>query len=126
MTFDTTTPDWLELDRRARLASLHPDADRAAAAAGGARRRRLAAARRRPAHPRRHLVVVGELHGHDHPRLNAALRDAGGRLEQVIFAGFTHEPAARLAARARRRSLPAGLPARLLLRRRLDGGRGRD
>ncbi len=39
------------------------------------------------------------LHGHNHPRLNRALRVQAERLEQVIFAGFTHEPAARLAGR---------------------------
>lgn len=39
------------------------------------------------------------IHGHNHPRLNRALREQAERLAQVIFAGFTHEPAARLAAR---------------------------
>lgn len=39
------------------------------------------------------------LHGHNHPRLNRALREQVGKLEQVVFAGFTHEPAARLAER---------------------------
>ncbi len=38
------------------------------------------------------------LFGHNHPRLNAALAAQAAELEQVIFAGFTHEPAARLAA----------------------------
>lgn len=38
------------------------------------------------------------LFGHNHPRLNAALAAQAADLEQVIFAGFTHEPAARLAA----------------------------
>ncbi len=38
------------------------------------------------------------LFGHNHPRLNAALAAQAACLEQVIFAGFTHEPAARLAA----------------------------
>lgn len=38
------------------------------------------------------------IHGHSHPRLNQALADQAGRLEHVIFAGFTHEPASRLAA----------------------------
>jgi len=36
------------------------------------------------------------LHGHNHPRLNRALRDQAERFAQIIFAGFTHEPAARL------------------------------
>lgn len=38
------------------------------------------------------------LFGHNHPRLNIALAVQAAELEQVIFAGFTHEPAARLAA----------------------------
>lgn len=38
------------------------------------------------------------LFGHNHPHLNAALTAQAAELEQVIFAGFTHEPAARLAA----------------------------
>ncbi len=37
------------------------------------------------------------LFGHANPRINAALRDQLDRLEHVIFAGFTHEPAVRLA-----------------------------
>jgi adenosylmethionine-8-amino-7-oxononanoate aminotransferase len=36
------------------------------------------------------------LFGHANPRINAAVRDQLNRLEQVIFAGFTHEPAVRL------------------------------
>ena len=48
------------------------------------------------------------IHGHSHPRLAAALARQAETLEQVIFAGFTHEPAARLAAR-----LAATTPARL-------------
>ena len=36
-------------------------------------------------------------HGHSHPYLNEALRKQAETLEHVIFAGFTHEPAARLA-----------------------------
>ncbi|MFQ5928413.1 MAG: adenosylmethionine--8-amino-7-oxononanoate transaminase [Acidobacteriota bacterium] len=38
------------------------------------------------------------IHGHNHPRLNRALQEQIGKLAQVIFAGFTHEPAVRLAA----------------------------
>ena len=38
------------------------------------------------------------VHGHSHPRMNRALAEQAAKLEQVIFAGFTHEPAARLAA----------------------------
>jgi adenosylmethionine-8-amino-7-oxononanoate aminotransferase len=36
------------------------------------------------------------LFGHANPRINAALHDQLNRLEHVIFAGFTHEPAIRL------------------------------
>ena len=39
------------------------------------------------------------LHGHAHPAIAAAIAEQAGRLEQVIFADFTHAPAARLAAR---------------------------
>jgi adenosylmethionine-8-amino-7-oxononanoate aminotransferase len=37
--------------------------------------------------------------GHSHPRLNAALARQCERMQQVIFAGTTNEPGARLAAR---------------------------
>ena len=36
-------------------------------------------------------------HGHGHPRIVAAIERQAGRLDQVIFAGFTHEPAETLA-----------------------------
>lgn len=39
------------------------------------------------------------VHGHNHPRINAAIRSQIGRLEQVHFAGTTHEGAIRLAKR---------------------------
>lgn len=48
------------------------------------------------------------IHGHSHPRLNRALAEQAGRLEHVLFAGFTHEPAARLAEELVRRA-PRGL-----------------
>jgi len=37
------------------------------------------------------------LFGHANPRSNAAVVEQLGRLEHAIFAGFTHEPALRLA-----------------------------
>ena len=37
-------------------------------------------------------------HGHCHPRIMAAIADQAGRLDQIIFAGWTHEPAETLAA----------------------------
>jgi adenosylmethionine---8-amino-7-oxononanoate aminotransferase len=47
-------------------------------------------------------------HGHNHPRIIAAIRDQAERLDQVIFAGWTHEPAERVAA-----GLRALMPAEL-------------
>ena len=38
-------------------------------------------------------------HGHRHPHIVQAIKDQVDRLDQVIFAGFTHEPAERLARR---------------------------
>jgi adenosylmethionine-8-amino-7-oxononanoate aminotransferase len=37
------------------------------------------------------------LHGHSHPRIAKAIADQAHKLEHVIFAGFTHEPAIQLA-----------------------------
>lgn len=39
------------------------------------------------------------IHGHSHPRLNEALAKQAAQLEHVMFAGFTHRPAAELADR---------------------------
>jgi len=36
-------------------------------------------------------------HGHCHPRIVAAIAEQTGRLDQLIFAGWTHEPAEQLA-----------------------------
>jgi adenosylmethionine-8-amino-7-oxononanoate aminotransferase len=47
-------------------------------------------------------------HGHAHPAIAAAVAEQAARLEQVIFAGFTHAPAARLAGRLSA-LLPEGL-----------------
>ena len=41
------------------------------------------------------------LHGHGHPKLMAALERQGAKLDHVMFAGFTHEPALELVARLR-------------------------
>jgi adenosylmethionine-8-amino-7-oxononanoate aminotransferase len=38
-------------------------------------------------------------HGHGHPRIAAAIAAQATRLDQIIFAGFTHAPAERLAAK---------------------------
>ncbi|MEX1256933.1 MAG: adenosylmethionine--8-amino-7-oxononanoate transaminase [Gemmatimonadota bacterium] len=48
------------------------------------------------------------LHGHARPEIAAAIAAQARALEQVIFAGFTHEPGARLAAELVER-LPPGL-----------------
>jgi adenosylmethionine-8-amino-7-oxononanoate aminotransferase len=37
-------------------------------------------------------------HGHGHPRIMAAIREQSEKLDQLIFAGWTHEPAETLAA----------------------------
>ena len=48
------------------------------------------------------------LHGHAHPAIAAAIAEQARKLEHVIFAGFTHEPAEQLAA-----MLARIVPARL-------------
>jgi adenosylmethionine-8-amino-7-oxononanoate aminotransferase len=48
------------------------------------------------------------IHGHSHPRLNQAIAEQAKKLEHVIFAGATHEPAVDLAERLVG-ILPAGL-----------------
>ncbi|MCD8562700.1 MAG: adenosylmethionine--8-amino-7-oxononanoate transaminase [Alphaproteobacteria bacterium] len=51
-------------------------------------------------------------HGHCHPKIVEAVREQAGKLEQVIFAGFTHDPAENLAAKLlerTRRTLGEGL-----------------
>ncbi|GAA3695116.1 adenosylmethionine--8-amino-7-oxononanoate transaminase [Sphingomonas cynarae] len=47
-------------------------------------------------------------HGHRHPRIVAAMREQAERLDQIIFAGWTHEPAEELA-----RGLRAIMPEQL-------------
>lgn len=39
------------------------------------------------------------LHGHNHPYINQKVKEQLSKFEHVIFAGFTHEPAVRLAER---------------------------
>lgn len=46
------------------------------------------------------------LHGHGHPKLMAALERQSGKLDHVIFAGFTHEPAIELVTRLRPKLTP--------------------
>lgn len=47
-------------------------------------------------------------HGHNHPRIVEAIREQAQRLDQVIFAGWTHEPAEEL-ARGLRAIMPEAL-----------------
>ena len=47
-------------------------------------------------------------HGHCHPRIVEAIREQAGKLDQLIFAGWTHEPAEAVAA-GLREILPAEL-----------------
>ena len=47
-------------------------------------------------------------HGHAHPRIMAAIADQATRLDQIIFAGWTHEPAEML-ARGLREIMPPSL-----------------
>lgn len=47
-------------------------------------------------------------HGHCHPRIMAAIADQTSRLDQIIFAGWTHEPAETL-ARGLRAIMPPSL-----------------
>ena len=47
-------------------------------------------------------------HGHCHPRIMAAISEQAGKLDQLIFSGWTHEPAEQLA-----RELCAMMPDRL-------------
>lgn len=39
------------------------------------------------------------IHGHNHPHINQKITQQLNQLEQVIFAGFTHQPAIELAER---------------------------
>src|SRR5207237_8964112 len=47
------------------------------------------------------------LHGHANPRIAAAIAEQARKMEHVILAGFTHEPAERLASRLRKWVAPA-------------------
>ncbi len=47
-------------------------------------------------------------HGHNHPRIVAAIQEQAAKLDQVIFAGWTHEPAETL-ARSLRQMMPEPL-----------------
>lgn len=61
---------------------------------------------------RRYLDAISSwwvtTHGHGHPRITAAIRKQADELDQVIFAGLTHEPAEAV-ARGLVRLAPAGL-----------------
>ena len=59
---------------------------------------------------RRYLDAISSwwvnLFGHANPRINAAITAQLGKLEHVILAGFTHEPAVGLAQRLTRLTAP--------------------
>ena len=65
------------------------------------------------------------IHGHSHPKLNAALAAQACELEHVVFAGCTHRPAVELAERLIE-ILPKGLARVVLFRQRIDRGGSRD
>ena len=46
------------------------------------------------------------IHGHNHPKIVAAVQEQAAKLDQIIFAGFTHEPAERLAEKLVRLTPP--------------------
>ena len=48
------------------------------------------------------------LHGHANPRIAAAIAEQARKMEHVIFAGFTHEPAEKLAERLHKWLVPLG------------------
>jgi adenosylmethionine-8-amino-7-oxononanoate aminotransferase len=50
------------------------------------------------------------LHGHARPEIAAAIAEQAARLEQVIFAGFTHEPAVALAEVLAAAAAERGIP----------------
>src|SRR5476651_2444248 len=83
------------------MASVHPDAAPRNCAADPRQPRKGRVAVHHEG--RRYLDAISSwwvnLFGHANPRINAALRDQLNQLEHVIFAGFTHEPAVRLAER---------------------------
>ena len=49
------------------------------------------------------------IHGHNHPKIVAAVQAQAGRLDQIIFAGFTHEPAERVGGEDQSRLTPPNL-----------------
>ena len=81
------------------VAPLHPDGQRSQLPTGGIRRR--GSADREKGEPLIDAISSWwvTLHGHAHPVLAKAIADQAARLEQVIFADFTHEPAEQLAVR---------------------------
>ena len=101
-------PDWLEMDRRHvwHPYTQHATAEPPLPVVGGEGAYLVLA------DGTRLLDAVSSwwvtLHGHAHPAIAEAVAAQAAQLEQVIFAGFTHEPAARLAAELVE-VLPAGL-----------------
>src|SRR5260370_15258959 len=50
------------------------------------------------------------IHGHANPRIASAIAEQARKMEHVILAGFTHQPAEELAARLRKWVAPALTP----------------
>ena len=122
---DSASPDILrDWDREHRLARLHADG-RIRAADDRARRR---AATWSTSTAARYLDGVSSLwcnvHGHRHPRIDAAIREQLDRVAHVTNLGRV-EPDDDPTGQAAGRLAPAGSESRLLLRRRRDGGRSR-
>ena len=61
---------------------------------------------------RRYLDAISSwwvnLFGHSNPRINAAIADQLGKIEHLMLAGFTHEPAVQLAERLSQRAAGLG------------------
>lgn len=104
----TTPPAWLELDR---THVWHPYTQHGLSAPVRPIVR-ASGAYLHDANGQRYLDTISSwwvtLHGHAHPAIAEAVAEQARTLEQVIFAGFAHEPASRLAAELVAR-LPEGL-----------------
>ena len=59
------------------------------------------------------------IHGHSHPLIAEAIATQARKLEQVIFAGFTHDPAEELCSRLGA-IVPAATVTPVLLRQRIN------
>src|SRR3546814_12731501 len=104
---DTLFP-YTTLFRSPRLASFYATWSEGGYSSCHACQRRSAALRGRLHPDRRHFKLVVTTHGHCHPRIMAAIAEQSQKLDQVLFAGYTHEPA-EYAARCLNALAPPGL-----------------